>query len=43
MILPTFADVEDAARQIDGVAHQTPVVTSRSIDERTGAQLFFKC
>jgi threonine dehydratase len=25
------------------VAHRTPVVTSRSVDERTGARVFFKC
>ena len=43
MTLPTFDDVESAARQIDGVAHRTPVVSSRTIDARTGAQLFFKC
>src|SRR5262245_11516261 len=41
--LPTFADVESAAAQIAGVAHRTPVVTSRSVDERTGARVFFKC
>jgi threo-3-hydroxy-L-aspartate ammonia-lyase len=41
--LPTYADVEDAARQIAGVAHVTPVVTSRSVDARTGARVFFKC
>src|SRR5688500_15785553 len=41
--LPTFDDVASAARQIAGVAHRTPVVTSRAINERTGAQLFFKC
>src|SRR6185295_9945416 len=41
--LPTFADVESAARQIEGAAHRTPVVSSRTIDARTGAQLFFKC
>jgi threo-3-hydroxy-L-aspartate ammonia-lyase len=41
--LPTFDDVESAARQIEGVAHRTPVVSSRTIDARTGAQLFFKC
>jgi threonine dehydratase len=35
--------VESAARQIAGVAHRTPVVTSRSVDERTGAHVFFKC
>jgi len=43
MILPTFSDVESAARQIAGVAHRTPVATSRSVDTRTGAHLFFKC
>src|SRR4030095_6790247 len=41
--LPTFADVESAAAQIRGVAHRTPVVSSRTIDARTGAHLFFKC
>src|SRR3954449_4779499 len=41
--LPTFADVESAAKQIAGVAHKTPVATSRSVDARTGATLFFKC
>jgi threonine dehydratase len=41
--LPTFADVESAARQIAGVAHRTPVITSRSVDGRTGAHVFFKC
>src|SRR5436190_9185035 len=43
MQLPTFADVESAARQIAGAAHQTPVITSRSVNERTGARVFFKC
>jgi|SRR5437899_6432871 len=43
LTLPTYADVDDAARQIAGVAHRTPVVTSRTIDTRTGARVFFKC
>jgi threonine dehydratase len=42
-LVPTFADIERAAARIDGVAHRTPVVTSRSADDRTGARLFFKC
>ena len=42
-ILPTFADIQDAARQIAGVAHRTPVVTSQTINGRTGAQVHFKC
>jgi threo-3-hydroxy-L-aspartate ammonia-lyase len=41
--LPTYADVESAARQIAGAAHRTPVVTSRTVDARTGARVFFKC
>src|SRR5205085_1409746 len=41
--LPTFADVESAAAQIRGIAHRTPVVSSKTIDERTGAEVFFKC
>jgi threo-3-hydroxy-L-aspartate ammonia-lyase len=40
---PTFADVETAARRIAGIAHRTPVLTSRTADARTGATLFFKC
>jgi threonine dehydratase len=43
MLLPTFADIESAARQIAGVAHRTPVVTSRTVNLRTGAEVFFKC
>src|SRR3954447_17370846 len=43
MQLPTFADIESAATQIAGVAHKTPVATSRSVDARTGATIFFKC
>jgi threonine dehydratase len=41
--LPTFADVEGAAKQIAGAAHRTPVATSRTVNARTGAQVFFKC
>jgi threonine dehydratase len=41
--LPTFDDVESAARQISGVAHRTLVATSRTVDARTGATVFFKC
>ncbi len=43
MTLPTFVDVESAARQIAGIAHRTPVVTSRTVNTRTGAEVFFKC
>src|SRR5688500_9953618 len=39
----SFADIEAAAARLSGVAHRTPVLTSRTADQRTGAQLFFKC
>lgn len=39
----TFADVESAAERLAGVAHRTPVMTSRTFDERVGATCFFKC
>ena len=38
-----FDDVVAAARRIEGVAHRTPVATSRTLDERLGARLFLKC
>ncbi|NRF68017.1 threo-3-hydroxy-L-aspartate ammonia-lyase [Aquincola sp. S2] len=38
----TFADVEAAAQRLAGVAHRTPVLRSRTADERSGAELFFK-
>jgi threonine dehydratase len=39
----SYADVEAAARRLAGIAHRTPVMTSRTADERSGAALFFKC
>lgn len=41
--LPTYADVEAAASRIAGIAHRTPVQTSRTLNEITGAEFFFKC
>ncbi|WP_186138152.1 threo-3-hydroxy-L-aspartate ammonia-lyase [Burkholderia gladioli] len=41
--LPTYADVVAAAERIAGHAHRTPVLTSRTVDEELGAQVFFKC
>jgi threonine dehydratase len=40
---PSFRDVEAAAERLRGVAHRTPVVTSRTLDEQTGAHVFLKC
>ena len=38
----TYDDVRAAAGRLRGVAHRTPVVTSRTLDERTGARVFLK-
>ena len=35
-------DVEAAARRLEGVAHRTPVVTSRTLDSRAGARVYMK-
>ena len=37
-----FADIERAALRIKGVAHRTPVLTSRTLDARLGLQVFMK-
>ena len=39
----SFDDIERAQKRLAGVAHRTPVLTSKTADERTGARLFFKC
>ncbi|KVC51873.1 serine dehydratase [Burkholderia ubonensis] len=41
--LPTFADVEAAATRIAGIAHRTPIHTSRTLNELIGAEVFVKC
>ncbi len=41
--LPGLADIEQAAERIAGLAHRTPVLTSTHFNERTGAELYFKC
>jgi threonine dehydratase len=38
-----YADIAAAAERIAGRARRTPVLTSRQVDQRTGAQVFFKC
>ena len=39
----SLTDIQQAAARLHGVAHRTPVLTSRTANERTGAQVFFKC
>ncbi|MBV9582471.1 MAG: pyridoxal-phosphate dependent enzyme [Chloroflexi bacterium] len=38
-----LVDVRAAADRLSGVANRTPVVTSRTVDQLVGAQVFFKC
>jgi threonine dehydratase len=38
-----FEDIVAAAERLRGIAHRTPVVTSRTLDARTGATAFLKC
>ena len=40
--LPTLDDVDRAARRLAGVANRTPVLTSRHLDDRLGAELLLK-
>ena len=43
MNLPAFADIEKAIPRLQGYACRTPVVTSRTVDQLTRAEVFFKC
>ncbi len=38
----SLEDVRAAARRLEGVAHRTPVLTSRTLDEMAGARVFLK-
>ena len=38
-----LSDIQAAAARISGIAHRTPVLTSRSFDALAGASVFFKC
>jgi threonine dehydratase len=42
-VLPTFDDVMGAASRLEGVAHKTPVLRSRTLDDRMLAEVYVKC
>ncbi len=42
MATVTYADIAAAAQRLRGVAHRTPVLTSRSFDAAVDAQVWFK-
>ena len=39
----TINDVVDAYKRLTGVAHKTPVLTSKTIDKLVNSRVFFKC
>ncbi|PTM53211.1 pyridoxal-phosphate dependent enzyme [Desmospora activa] len=39
----TAEEVEQAVHRLEGVAHRTPVMTSRTLNRYTGRNLFLKC
>ncbi len=39
----TYADIAAAADRLAGQAHRTPVLTSKTVDQQTGSQVFIKC
>ncbi len=38
-----FEDVQAAAERLEGIAHRTPVLTSRTVNRMAGCEVFFKC
>ncbi|MTW10957.1 threo-3-hydroxy-L-aspartate ammonia-lyase [Pseudoduganella eburnea] len=42
MTIPTYEDIVAAAGRIEGHAHRTPVLTSRTANQELGAEIFFK-
>jgi threonine dehydratase len=40
--LPTFADVEDAAHRLEGIAVRTPLLRSEALDAAAGGKVFVK-
>ncbi|MGB5959627.1 MAG: threo-3-hydroxy-L-aspartate ammonia-lyase [Coleofasciculaceae cyanobacterium] len=39
----TYADIVAAAERLANIAHQTPVLTSKTVNTRANCQVFFKC
>ena len=39
----SYEDVCRAAKRLDGVANKTPVMTSRTLNAKTGAKFYLKC
>ena len=41
--MPDINDIRAAAQRLQGAAHRTPVMTSRTLNKLTGAQVYLKC
>lgn len=41
--LINIADIQAAAKRLDGIARRTPVLTSTTVNQITNCQVFFKC
>jgi threonine dehydratase len=39
----TIDDIKATQARLAGIVHQTPVLTSRTVNQRTNSQVFFKC
>ncbi len=42
-VLPTYDDVIAASQILSQAAHRSPVLTSQTLNQRLGAEVFFKC
>ena len=42
-MIPSRKEVQDARERVRPYVHNTPVITSRLIDELSGAVIYFKC
>lgn len=42
-MIPSFDEIIDAVRRVQPHVHNTPVLTSTTVNERTGATVYFKC
>ncbi|MEQ8523262.1 pyridoxal-phosphate dependent enzyme [Gracilimonas sp.] len=40
---PTLSDIREAQQRISEYAHRTPVLNSKQVNQKMGAQIFFKC
>lgn len=41
--IPSISDIKAAKKRIKPYANRTPILTSRTLNERTGGEIFFKC